>query len=148
MCRLLTLNTCIRKLQSLSLVGIFKYTTWITNALTLQAQVNFTFKYLWKVGAETWKRSGFLASEEEKFNLGPETRLAHSELLCNKVLLKYKRDRESFWHTHQKGAERVPPCQSLVECYTATSRLLIRERECLKTQKLAPDPTSTTCILR
>ena len=26
----------------------------------------------------------------------PETRLDHSELLCNKVLLKYKRDRESF----------------------------------------------------
>ena len=27
---------------------------------------------------------------------GPETRLDHSELLFNKVLLKYKRDRESF----------------------------------------------------
>ena len=30
--------------------------------------------------------------------------------LCNKVLLKYKGNRESFWHRHQKGAERVPPC--------------------------------------
>ena len=30
--------------------------------------------------------------------------------LCNKVLLKYKGDRESFWHRHQKGAERVPAC--------------------------------------
>ena len=29
--------------------------------------------------------------------------------VCNKVLLKYKGDRESFWHRHQKGAERVPP---------------------------------------
>ena len=28
---------------------------------------------------------------------------------CNKVLLKYKGDRESFWHRHQKGAETVPP---------------------------------------
>ena len=37
---------------------------------------------------------GFLAPGGE-FNLGPETRLDHSELLCNKVLLKYKRDRES-----------------------------------------------------
>ena len=50
-----------------------------------------------------------LASRGEEFNLGPETRLDHSELLCNKVLLKYKGDRESFWHRHQKGVERVPP---------------------------------------
>ena len=41
------------------------------------------------------KMPGFLASREE-FNLGPETKLDHSELLCNKVLLKYKGDRESF----------------------------------------------------
>ena len=39
---------------------------------------------------------GFLAPGGEEFNPGPETRLAHSELLCNKVLLKYKGDRESF----------------------------------------------------
>ena len=51
----------------------------------------------------------YLASRIEESNLGPETRLDHSELLCNRVLLKYKRDRESFWHSHQKGAERVPP---------------------------------------
>ena len=41
--------------------------------------------------------------------MGPVTRLDHSELLCNKVLFKYKRDRESFWDRHQKGAERAPP---------------------------------------
>ena len=35
------------------------------------------------------KMPGFLASEGE-FNPGPETRLDHAELLCNKVLLKYK----------------------------------------------------------
>ena len=39
---------------------------------------------------------GFLASRGEEFNPGPETRLERSELLCNKVLLKYKGDRESF----------------------------------------------------
>ena len=39
---------------------------------------------------------GFLAPGGEEFNPGPETRLDHSELLCNKVLLKYKGDRESF----------------------------------------------------
>ena len=37
---------------------------------------------------------GFLAPGGEEFNLGPETRLDRSELLCNKVLLKYKGDRE------------------------------------------------------
>ena len=30
--------------------------------------------------------------------------------VCNKVLLKYKGDRESFWQRHQKAAERVPAC--------------------------------------
>ena len=38
---------------------------------------------------------GFLAPGGE-FNPGPVTRLDRSELLCNKVLLKYKGDRESF----------------------------------------------------
>ena len=38
----------------------------------------------------------FLASGGDEFNLGPEMRLDHSEFLCNRVLLKYKGDRESF----------------------------------------------------
>ena len=42
------------------------------------------------------KTPGFLASGGEEFHPGPETRLDRSELLCNKVLLKYKGDRESF----------------------------------------------------
>ena len=37
-----------------------------------------------------------LAPRGEEFNPGPETRLDLSELLCNKVLLKYKGDKESF----------------------------------------------------
>ena len=41
------------------------------------------------------KTLGFLASGREEFNSGPEMRLDCSELLCNKVLLKYKGDRES-----------------------------------------------------
>ena len=40
--------------------------------------------------------AGILGPGGEEFNLGPETRLDRSELLCNKVLLKYKGDRESF----------------------------------------------------
>ena len=42
------------------------------------------------------KTPGFLASGGDEFNPGPETRLDCSEILCNKVLLKYKGDRESF----------------------------------------------------
>jgi len=42
------------------------------------------------------KTPGFLAPGGEEFNPEPETRLDRSELLCNKVLLKYKGDRESF----------------------------------------------------
>ena len=42
------------------------------------------------------KTLGFLGPGREEFNPGPETRLGRSELLCNKVLLKYKGDRESF----------------------------------------------------
>ena len=56
------------------------------------------------------KTPGFLAPGGEEFNPGPGTRLDRSELLCNKVLLKYKGDTESFWHRHQKGAERIPAC--------------------------------------
>ena len=41
------------------------------------------------------KTPGFLAPGEG-FNPGPETRLDRSELLCNKVLLKYNGDRKSF----------------------------------------------------
>ena len=69
----------------------------------------FFFVWCWKVVANPWKTPGFLASGGEEFNSGPVIRLDCSELLCNKVLIKYKRGRESFWHRHQKGAEKVPP---------------------------------------
>ena len=42
------------------------------------------------------KTQGLLASGGEEFNPGLEMRLDCLELLCNKVLLKYKGDRESF----------------------------------------------------
>ena len=89
----------------------------------------------------------FLASRGERFNSGPMTRLDHSKFLCNKVLLKYKRGRESLLHRHQNGAERVHPCLSLAGSYIPTSRLIMRERKCLKTQRVTPGPSSTTCIL-
>ena len=40
------------------------------------------------------KMLGFLASGGVEFNPGPETRLDCSELLCNKVLLKYQGERK------------------------------------------------------
>ena len=42
------------------------------------------------------KTLGSSASGGEEFNPGPEARLGRSELLCNKILLKYKGDRESL----------------------------------------------------
>ena len=80
----------------------------ISQSLLKLMSVESVMPSSWKVVAEPWKMRGFLASRREEFNLGPEKRLDHSELLCNRVLLKYKRDRESFWHRHQKRAERVP----------------------------------------
>ena len=55
----------------------------------------------WKIPCERLllnhaNTQGFLAPGGEEFNPGPETRLNCSELLCNKVLLKYTGDRESF----------------------------------------------------
>ena len=63
----------------------------------------------WMVVAEPWKILGFLASRGEEFNPGPVIWLDRSELLCNKILLKYKRDRERYQHRQQKGEERMPP---------------------------------------
>ena len=54
--------------------------------------VNFTFERLLLNHEKTL---GFLASREE-FNPAPEVKLDRSEFLCNKVLLNYKGDRESF----------------------------------------------------
>ena len=39
---------------------------------------------------------GFLASGEEEFDLGSVKRFDCSEIFYSKLLLKYKRDRESF----------------------------------------------------
>ena len=58
-------------------------------------------------------RPGFIVSGGEVFDLGPEMRLDHLELLCSKILFRYNRDRKSFWHRNQKGTKRVPPCKIL-----------------------------------
>ena len=48
------------------------------------------FAAKWKVVADPGKTPGYLASWREEFNLGPETRLDQSELLCYRVLLIIK----------------------------------------------------------
>ena len=51
---------------------------------------------------------GFLASGGEEFNPGLETRLDRSELLCNGVLLTYKRDRENSDIDIRRGQKEDP----------------------------------------
>ena len=61
----------------------------------LQAGIKFSGRNSERLLLNHAKTPGFFAPGGE-FNLGPETRLDRSELLCNKVLLKCKEDRESF----------------------------------------------------
>ena len=46
---------------------------------------------------------------EEKNSIWGQRQGLITQSFCVIVLLKYNRDRESFWHRHQKGAERVHP---------------------------------------
>ena len=50
----------------------------------------------------------FLASGGEEFNPGPVTRLDHSELLCNRVLSKYKREKSSDTDIRREQKECPP----------------------------------------
>jgi len=54
------------------------------------------------------KTPGFLAPGGEEFNLGPETRLDHSELLCSKVLLKYKEIEKASDIGIRRGQKEYP----------------------------------------
>ena len=51
---------------------------------------------------------GFLASGGEEFDPGPVTRLDLSELLCNKVLSKYKRDSKASDIDIKRGQKECP----------------------------------------
>ena len=54
------------------------------------------------------KTPGFLAPGGEEFNPGPETRLDRSELLCNKVLLKYKEVEKASDIGIRRGQKEYP----------------------------------------
>ena len=113
-----TLTICIY-ISSMSFHGLVAYFFSVLNYIPLP---EYTTVYLYihllknvlvafeRLLLNHAKTSEFLASRGEEFNPGRERRLDHSELLHNKVLLKYKGDRESFWHRHQKGVERVSLC--------------------------------------
>ena len=60
----------------------------------------------------------FMISEKDLASVqGPG--LITQELLCSRVLLKWKRDRESFWHRLQKGEGECPfPLVLARELYT------------------------------
>ena len=51
---------------------------------------------------------GFLASGGEEFNPGPEMRFDCSELLCNKVLLKYKEREKASDIDIRRGQKACP----------------------------------------
>jgi len=51
---------------------------------------------------------GFLAPGGEEFNPGPEMRLDRSELLCNKVLLKYKEIEKASDIGIRRGQKEYP----------------------------------------
>ena len=120
----------------------------------IQIEVEFCFMvhisfYVWKVAAVSHEQDwDSWPPEERNLIWGQWQGLIDQRFLCNKVLLKYKRDRESLWHRHQKGTDRVPSCYILVRSYIPISKLLIRERKCLKTERVVPGPSPTTCILR
>ena len=53
---------------------------------------------------------GFVASRGEEFNPGPETRLDHSELLCNKLSLSIKEiEKASDIGIRRGQKENTPP---------------------------------------
>ena len=84
------------------------------------------------------KTSGFLASGREEFNLGPEKRLDRSELLCNKVLLKHKRDKASDTDIRRGQKERPLTSISNGVIYSLIS-YYSESKECLEVVKTSLD---------
>ena len=85
------------------------------------------------------KTLGFLASRGEEFNLGPEMRLDHSELLCNRVLLSIKGIERASDIGIRRGQKEDP----LASVSNGVIYLLIsyynESKECLKFVKILPD---------
>ena len=67
--------------------------SWNRTSMHIEVQLHLVYIRSERLLVNHGKMQGFLPSRGKAFNLGPETRLDHSELLCNKVLLKNKGDR-------------------------------------------------------
>ena len=83
--------------------------------------------------------SAFLASRGEEFNPGPEMRFDCSELLCNKVLLKYK-EREKASDIDIRRGQKEYPLASVgngVICFLIT--YYSESKECLEVVKTSLD---------
>ena len=67
--------------------------------------------------------------------------LITQELLCSRVLLKWTRDRESFWCIHQKGDGECPSSVILArELHIFSIGYYSKSKECLKVVRVLPDP--------
>ena len=117
-------------------------TEWVWELFCL-CSCSGTFSEVKGSGCKLWMKLGFMACGGEDFDPQAVMRLDHSGLLCSKVLLRYKRDRESFWHRHQKGTERVPPCELFSS--VQFSRLVVSDslwpHELQHARPLCPSPT-------
>ena len=83
--------------------------------------MNTSFTYVWSL---TVNDVGFVISEEEDLASGSGTRPNHSELLCDSFITVEK-DRENFWHRHQKGVESAPLIALAIGYYS-------KSKECLR----------------
>ena len=63
--------------------------------------------------------------------------------LCSKVLLKYNRDRESFWQTSE-GNKRSAPLLVFTRCFTSVRKLVSGKRDSSTPRELHQAPP-TTC---
>ena len=104
---LFILSGVISPLNSSSKLGTYQPGDFIFQCyIFLPFHTLMVFERLWLWACVTL---GFMTSERISIQ-GQRQVLTIQSFLCGKVSLKYNRDRESFWHRHQKGTERVPAC--------------------------------------
>ena len=91
---------------------------WCLNSISISSSLSSGWE--WEGGGWDWKFWKVAVNHvlhraswplEERISIRGQRRgLTIWSFLRSKVLLKYNRDRESFWHRYQKGTEKVPPC--------------------------------------
>ena len=84
------------------------------------------------------KKARILASGGEGFKPGPETGLI-TQSFCAIEFLKYKRDRESFWHRHQKGQKEYTLASVSNRVLYSPISYYSESKECLEVVKNSLD---------